>query len=148
VLRATLDAGEQPEGTRLALPTEDRLAIHELISLHGHLADEQRVDELDQLLTDDAVYDLDDFGMGQVVGLAAIRDLFGPSAVEQPAGHHVTNVLVTEHADGTVHVRSKGLSVMADGRAGTVVYDDVTVKTPAGWRIARRKVIARAQPGG
>jgi hypothetical protein len=43
-------------------------------------------------------------------------------------------------------VRSKGLSVMADGRAGTVVYEDVVVCTPDGWRIARRKVV-RAPAG-
>jgi hypothetical protein len=32
------------------------------------------------------------------------------------------------------------LSVLTDGSAGTVGYDDVVVRTDAGWRIAYRTV--------
>jgi hypothetical protein len=127
----------------MSLTVQDRLAVHELVSLHGHLADDRRADELDRLLTEDAVYDLADFGMGVVVGLPALRRLFEEAPGEQPLGHHVTNVMVTENVDGSAQVRSKGLAVMADGRAGTVVYDDRAVRTPAGWRIAHRKVVRR-----
>ena len=38
--------------------TADRLQIHELLALHGHLADEGRFDRLDELFTADAVYDM------------------------------------------------------------------------------------------
>jgi len=127
----------------MTLSADDRLAIHELISLHGHLADDRRAAELDRLLTDDAAYDVTDYGLGIVTGLPALRALFEAAPGAQPLGHHVTNVIVTEAADGTVGVRSKGLAVMPNGSAGTVVYDDVVTKTAAGWRIARRKVIAR-----
>src|SRR4051794_32562299 len=125
-----------PERTekRMTLSTDDRLAIHELISLHGHLADDGGADRLDQLLTDDARYDVEDFGLGVVVGLAALRELWTAAPGDQPLGHHVTNVVVTE-IHGEVRVRSKGLSVMPTGAAGTVVYDDVVVNTDAGWRI-------------
>jgi hypothetical protein len=126
----------------MSLSAEDRLAVHELISLHGHLADDRRAEDLDRLLTGDAVYDLDDYGMGQVEGLPALRRLFEERPGEQPVGHHVTNVLVSEEADGRVRVRSKGLAVMADGHAGTAIYDDTVVRTPAGWRISHRKVVA------
>jgi hypothetical protein len=127
----------------MPLSSDERLAIHELLSLHGHLCDDGRSGELELLLTDDAVMDVTDFGLGVVEGLPALRRLWETNAVEQPLGHHVTNVIVTEGADGTVLVRSKGLSVMANGRAGTVVYDDQLRKTPKGWRIARRKVVRR-----
>ena len=127
----------------MTLTADDRLAIHELISLHGHLADERRSADLDRFLTSDAAYDIEDFGFGIVRGMRDIRRLFDEAPGEQPVGHHVTNVLVTEQADGTVRARSKGLSVMADGTAGTVVYDDVVVSTPGGWRVSYRKVIAR-----
>ena len=127
----------------MSLTAQDRLAVHELVSLHGHLADDRQGDELDQLLTEDAVYDLADYGMGLVVGLPALRRLFEQAPGEQPLGHHVTNVVVTENADGSAQVRSKGLAVMADGTAGTAVYDDHAVRTPGGWRIARRKLIRR-----
>jgi hypothetical protein len=125
------------------LSTDERLAIHELLSLHGHLCDDGRSSELDLLLTDDAVMDVTDFNLGVVEGLPALRRLWETNGVEQPLGHHVTNVIVTEGAGGTVLVRSKGFSVMPNGRAGTVVYEDHVRKTPKGWRIARRKVVRR-----
>ncbi|QXC62634.1 nuclear transport factor 2 family protein [Aquihabitans sp. G128] len=126
----------------MTLSTADRLAIGELVSLHGYLADEHRFDELHLLLTADATYDVSDFGLGVVEGLDAIRALWGGGSGEPPAGHHVTNVIVTEDADGVVRVRSKGIAVMADGATGTVTYADVVVPTDHGWRIATRKVIA------
>ncbi len=125
------------------ISTADRLAIHELLALHGFLADERRFDELGLLLTVDAIYDVSDFGLGEVVGLDAIKVLWRGGSGEAPAGHHVTNVIVSEDEDGTVRVRSKGIAVMAAGAAGTVVYEDVVVLTPAGWRIAVRKVVGR-----
>jgi hypothetical protein len=135
----------------MTLSDVDRLAIHELLSLHGHLADDRRADELDRLFTEDAVLDLEDYGMGVVVGLAGISGLFRDAPGDQPAGHHVTNVIVTGEVDGTARVRSKGLAVMPDGHAGTTVYEDQVVRTPAGWRIAHRKIVrrvTRAAPAG
>jgi hypothetical protein len=125
----------------MSLSADDRLDIHELISLHGHLADDRRAADLGLLLTDDAEYDITAYGLGVVSGLAALIDLFSARPGEQPLGHHVTNVIVTEEADGTVTVRSKGLSVMASGVAGTVIYEDVVVRTDAGWRISHRRVV-------
>jgi SnoaL-like protein len=127
----------------MTLTTADRLEIHELVALHGHLADSRRSAELALLLTDDAVYDVADFGLGQVVGLPAVIELFAAAPGDQPIGHHVTNVMVTPAEPDVAHVRSKGLSVMADGRAGTVDYEDTVVRTPAGWRISRRTVVRR-----
>jgi len=127
----------------MPLSDADRLSIHELVSLHGHLADDRRPDELHRLLTDDASYDVTAYGFGVVQGLEALTALFAERPGQQPVGHHVTNVVVNEHDhdDSRAGVRSKGLSVMADGSAGTVVYDDIVVRTDAGWRIAHRTVI-------
>lgn len=122
----------------MSLPVDDRLSIHELVSLHGHLADDRRTDELHRLLTVDASYDVTAYGLGVVEGLDALTALFSERPGLQPIGHHVTNVVVTEHDHDSAGVRSKGLSVMADGRAGSVIYDDIVVRTNAGWRIARR----------
>jgi SnoaL-like protein len=123
---------------------EDRLEIHELVALHGHLADDRRAEDLGLLMTEDGVYDLEEFGLGEVVGLPAMTELFASAPGNQPIGHHVTNVLVTPRGADRADVRSKGLSVMADGAAGTVVYEDTVVRTPAGWRISRRKVVTRS----
>jgi hypothetical protein len=46
----------------MAVTTEDRLAIYELIALHGHLMDAGEFDQLDELFADDFVYDLESWG--------------------------------------------------------------------------------------
>ena len=127
----------------MPLTTTDRLAIHELVSLHGHLADDRRSEDLDLLLTPDASYDVSAYGLGVVQGLPALIELFSSAPGDQPIGHHVTNVIVTADPDldDRAQVRSKGLSVMADGRAGTVVYEDNVVRTADGWRISARVVL-------
>jgi hypothetical protein len=130
----------------MTLSVEDRLSIHELISLHGHLADDREHEKLDLLFTADASYDVTAYGLGVVRGLDALTELFRQRPGNQPLGHHVTNVIVDPTGDtgdtgDTAGVRSKGLAVMADGTAGTVTYDDVVVRTDAGWRIARRTVV-------
>jgi hypothetical protein len=125
----------------MPLSIEDRLSIHELISLHGHLTDDRQHERLYLLFTDDAAYDVSAFGLGVVQGLDALTELFVQRPGDQPIGHHVTNVMVGLGDDDTASVRSKGLAVMADGTTGTVTYDDVVVRTETGWRISQRTVI-------
>ena len=125
----------------MPLSVDDRLSIHELISLHGHLADDRRDGELGLLLTDDATYDISAYGMGVVRGIEALSRLFAERPGDQPIGHHVTNVIVTGEEGDRATVRSKGLAVMPDGAAGTVTYDDVVVRTPVGWRISHRTIV-------
>lgn len=126
----------------MSLSAIDRLEIYELLAIHGHIADDRRPEQLDEFLTPDAVYDITDYHLGVVRGLPALRDLFTARPGDQPVGHHVTNIVVLGHDDATAHVRSKGLAVMADGRAGTVTYEDTVTRTAAGWRVSHRKVIA------
>ncbi|KAA0022997.1 nuclear transport factor 2 family protein [Antrihabitans cavernicola] len=126
----------------MTLSTEDRLAIHELVALHGHLVDDHQPERLDELFTADAVLDIEQFGYGTIRGLARLREVFA-GREGHPIGHHTTNTIVTVSADGTVRARSKGFGVNADGTAGTTVYDDVVTATPNGWRIAHRTVVKR-----
>jgi hypothetical protein len=127
----------------MSLSTADRLEIHELVALHGHLTDDRRFDTLDLLMTVDGAYDVTDFGLGVVQGLPALTALFEAAPGNQPRGHHVTNVIVSadQSSADRATVRSKGLAVMPDGRADTVTYHDDVVRTPSGWRIERRKVV-------
>jgi SnoaL-like domain len=127
----------------MPLTTSDRLAINELVSLHGHLADDRRFSELSLLLTPEASYDVTAYDLGVVRGLPAVIELFSAAPGAQPVGHHVTNVVVTADPDrdDCARVRSKGISVMGDGRAGTVIYEDDVVRTEDGWRINARIVV-------
>ncbi|MFD1544927.1 nuclear transport factor 2 family protein [Nonomuraea guangzhouensis] len=132
----------------MTLGADDRAAITELISLHGHLFDDGELDRLDELFTADVVYDASDFGVGSLEGVAAIRAAALTLGAANPVGHHVTNVVLTEIADGQVRARSKGISIMAGGTCGSVTYDDVISYGDQGWRMSHRKIIARRTPLG
>ena len=128
------------------ITAEDRLAIRDVIALHGHVADDRDWDRLGELFTEDVVFDLEDFGFGTLHGLAALRDLSRASEDDksQPLAHHVTNIIVTGREEDTVRARSKALAVMPDGTSGTAVYEDVVRRDEHGWRISHRKVVKRA----
>jgi hypothetical protein len=129
----------------MTLTSDDRLSIHELLSLHGHLMDSGELDHLDGLFTQDVVYDLESLGAGTLYGVAAIKQAAVQLGERNPVAHHITNVVVTE-SDATVTARSKGIGVRTDGSVGSVVYDDVLRRTAEGWRISRRRVSLRAVP--
>lgn len=57
----------------MALSPEDRAAIVELISLHGHVFDDGDLDRLDVLFTPSVVYDVSALGGGALHGIEAIR---------------------------------------------------------------------------
>jgi 3-phenylpropionate/cinnamic acid dioxygenase small subunit len=130
----------------MILSRDDRLAIHELLSLHGHLMDDGALDRLDELFTDDVIYDLRDYGRGELRGIAAIADAARALGSANPLGHHVTNVVITGSEGESVSVVSKGIGIRADGSCGSLVYRDEVRKEEAGWRIARRRVVPRREP--
>jgi ketosteroid isomerase-like protein len=126
----------------MPLTTADRMAIHELLSLHGHLMDAGDLDQLDRLFTADVVYDLQPLGARELSGIAAIRDSAIALGDNNPVAHHVTNIVVNGD-DEPVTAQSKGIGVRKDGSVGSVVYDDELRLTTDGWRIARRRVSLR-----
>lgn len=130
------------------MPTtmDDRIAITDLINLHGHLTDRGDFDGLAALFTEEVVYDVSALGGGKLVGLAAVREAGLALADANPVAHHVTNIVLRETADGTVNALSKGFGVMADGSTGSVTYEDTIERTAAGWRIRHRIVHARRTP--
>lgn len=130
----------------MTLSVEDRLAVHELIALHGHLMDAGELDKMDELFSADVVYDVAAFGAGELHGHEAIKRAALALGDRNPVGHHVTNVYVTEDADGTVRAVSKGIGIYSNGSAGSVVYEDIVRREGAGWRIAYRKVTPRRAP--
>jgi SnoaL-like domain len=125
---------------------EDRVAIHELIALHGHLFDGGHLDRLDELFTEDVVYDVRALGGGELKGIAAIAEAARQLGDVNPLGHHTTNIVVVALDDNIAHVRSKGVGVSVDGSVSTVVYEDVVQRTARGWRLAARRVLPRRRP--
>lgn len=132
----------------MALTCEDRVAITELIAQHGHLCDSGDLDRLDEVFTTDVIYDLTDFGQQPLAGLQALAAAARALGELNPVGHHVTNTVITEPADGQVHARSKGIGINADGTCGSVTYEDTIVRGDRGWRISNRKILAQRAPLG
>ncbi|MFG1808740.1 nuclear transport factor 2 family protein [Streptomyces sp. NPDC049040] len=132
----------------MALTHEDRTAVTELISMHGHLVDSGRFDRMGELFTEDAIYDVGDLGGPQLRGLAAARDAALALGDGNPLGHHVTNIVLTELGDGQIRALSKGIGVTTEGTCGTVTYDDTVSRTEDGWRITHRRVLAHRAPLG
>ncbi len=62
--------------------------------------------------------------------------------------NHGTNVVITPIGTDRAEVISKGIGVGAGGRVGSVSYDDVVVRGPSGWRIAKRTVRLRRADAG
>lgn len=132
----------------MTITADDRAAISELLAMHGHLIDAGELDRLEEVLTPDAVYDVTDLGGAPLEGVAACREAALALGEGNPLGHHVTNIVITETTAGGVLARSKGIGVNADGTTGTVTYEDTIIRSPAGWRISHRRVIARRAPLG
>jgi hypothetical protein len=127
------------------LDISDRLALHELVALYGHLIDERRWDELGRVFVPEVVYDATDF---DIPVTRTLDDLVAEWTSEvgltrHPVAHHTTNVVVSEADDGTVRLVSKGIGVGAGGRVGSVTYRDVAVRVDGGWRLTSRTVELR-----
>ncbi|MFC0432364.1 nuclear transport factor 2 family protein [Kutzneria buriramensis] len=131
----------------MALTAQDRIDITDLINLHGHLVDGGAWNRVEDVFRADVAYDLEDFGLGTLHGVAAIREAALALGEANPVGHHVTNIVITEGGENEVRVRSKGIGISAAGTAGSVEYDDIVAQTPEGWRIRYRKVTARRRTG-
>jgi 3-phenylpropionate/cinnamic acid dioxygenase small subunit len=130
----------------MTLSLQDRLAVTELIALHGHLVDAGELDRWSEVFTPDVLYDVSDFGQGRLTGLDALREVALALGSGNPVAHHVTNVVVEQVAEDRVRALSKGLGVRADGSCGSATYEDTVVRTADGWRICHRRVLARRVP--
>jgi 3-phenylpropionate/cinnamic acid dioxygenase small subunit len=120
----------------MPLDTRDLIEIHMMLALYGHTIDDRDWPALDQVFTEDIVYDATDFGLGVMRGIPAIVEAWR-EPFEHPLAHHTTNVVITEDPDGTVRVRAKHIGPRVSGIT-LVTYQDVVRKTPEGWRIAER----------
>jgi hypothetical protein len=130
----------------VALTADDRIAITDLLNRHGHLTDHGDFDAMTELFAENVTYDLSALGGGVLVGLAAAGEAARRLGDANPVAHHITNIVLKEAADGTVHALSKGLGIMADGSAGSVTYQDTIEATAAGWRVTHRIIRPRRTP--
>ena len=125
----------------MTINVSDRLAIHELLALYGHIIDDRQFQRLSEIFTNDAVFDLSLYGGTSYVGLDAIIKLMEDTN-EHPLAHHASNIVISIENE-VVSVISKGIGVGYKGRVGSVVYRDVLEKVDSGWLIKHRSVELR-----
>ena len=130
------------------LNAEDRWAIGEILSLHGHLFDGGHLDRLGEIFTPDVVYDMSAAGVGTFEGIEAIRSAALQLGAGNPIAHHVTNVVITGEDDSPVTARSKGLMLMANGTFASVTHLDTLRRHNGGWRISHRVISPQRTPLG
>lgn len=130
----------------MSLTAEDRWAIGETISLHGHLFDEGDLERLDELFTSDVVYDVTDVGMAPLRGIDEIRRAALELGDANPVAHHVTNIIIIDVDGDRVKTRCKAIAVKTDGSCGSATYLDTLRRENGRWRLCHRIVLARRIP--
>ncbi len=130
------------------LHAEDRQAIGEIVSLHGHLFDGGHLGRLGEIFTPDVVYDMSAVGVGTFAGIETIRRAALQLGPGNPVAHHVTNVVISGEEDGRATARSKILMLMADGTLASVTCLDTLRRHDGGWRISRRVISPQRTPLG
>lgn len=125
------------------LSTDNRLQISETLARLAFVVDENALDQLGEVFTPDATYDMSSSGMGAFKGLEAIRTAAGQlfASGHAPLSHFATNIVITETGESTASVRSKGLMIMSDGSVHGVVYDDTVALHEGRWLIASRVIL-------
>lgn len=135
----------------MSLSVDDRWRIHETIALHGHLVDAGAHDRLDEVFTPNLELDLGGADLEPVPIADPDRALevyiaAGKRRPGKAVAMHVTNTLVRENGGGAT-AWSKAMLVDAAGGISCFTYEDHLVRTGDGWRIRRRRIDARRDPG-
>jgi 3-phenylpropionate/cinnamic acid dioxygenase small subunit len=123
----------------------DRLEIRELLDRYAAVVDERRWDALLEVFTPDAQVDYTSTG-GKSGALRPVMEWLARALAPWPLNlHFVTNAaieLAGDRARSRCYFQAPMGRVLPDGTQEIITnagwYDDELVRTPAGWRIARR----------
>lgn len=132
----------------MKLSADDRLDIIELPGRYADALDTLQPEQLHDVFTDDAVWEVVD-GHVRLVGIDEIKEFMGRADVH-PGAHIMTNIYIAgveEDPEGggpVVQLSSRGIYPVGPSDSKKPVgvfygrYDDVIVQTDAGWRIRHR----------
>lgn len=129
----------------MARTPQDTLEIHEVVVRYGFVVDDREWDRFGDVLTEDAVIDLRDHdvdppaGLGPYTGLDEITHHYR-DVLTHPSQHMLVNHVIDDVSDDEVVVRSKALIPLPEQKVAGLLYRDVVVRTPKGWRIRQKNV--------
>ena len=127
----------------MTLTPEDRAEIEQVIAAYGHVVDDNAWTSAHLVFAENFVFDFSHFGRPNLNGVSELRAALKGRKVYS---HHSTNVTIFEDEDGRVRVRSKFIGFPVEGAPISGDYRDEFVRTPKGWRLARRRSSVR-DPG-
>ncbi len=111
--------------------------VERLILSAGYVLDSHEYERMGEVFAEEI--DFANPGRLEAQGLAALIAAF--QAIPDPArSHHTTNVVVRMIDEDEAEVRSKALTIRADGAVAPAEYTDLVRRTDAGWRVARRRI--------
>jgi uncharacterized protein (TIGR02246 family) len=121
---------------------DDRFEIQMLVARYAHASDDRDVDRMVACFTPDAEFTYE--GSSRVVGEAELRTYYGKAFERKAASTHLmTNVVIDIKGDQARGKTSAVAFLSAHDRDTVVMrglrYDDVFVRTPAGWCISKRE---------
>jgi 3-phenylpropionate/cinnamic acid dioxygenase small subunit len=119
----------------------ERQLVEAVLLEYCYLVDDQRWEELDRVYAQDVEFKNAYAGV-ELRGLQELTSWY--RSATNPAGHMVANVMVSFDGRNLARVRSKYVTVRAQGSAGTGEYLDTLERTGHGWRITSRTVVVRA----
>lgn len=132
-----------------ALPHDDYVEIQAVVACYGRFYDDDRIDDLVDLMTEDAVFYPNWPGVApeQVSGKAALREFFAGARAHcsttniQPR-HHATNIIIAAGSANETNVSAGMLYAESSPGAEPTLklvgqYDYVLVKHDDRWSIAR-----------
>ena len=120
---------------------EDQLDILRVISLYCHVADDKALDRLGEVFSEDCV--MRPPKPGPLHGIPAIVDYYTTFTPKTPIpviGHLTLDSVIEFDSPTTARGRSKGMGFRADMGFVLTEYNDIFVKTAAGWRIKDRLI--------
>lgn len=120
------------------LTLADRREIDDLFIRYSNMIDERRFSRIGEVFTEDGVFDLTAYDNGEHHGHAAIAETIRSSA--NPLIHIAVNIELNPETPDRVHSLARCLAVRVTEPTTVATYRDILVRTPAGWRIARRAV--------
>ncbi|HET7015098.1 MAG TPA: nuclear transport factor 2 family protein [Streptosporangiaceae bacterium] len=131
----------------------DRAAITEVLHAYARLVDERDFSAVAGLFTDDCVAE---YGIRETDTMRSSAALAGwltrMLADGTPTSHHISNVQIrftdADHAESICYVHAwHGAPGTAPDPVILARYVDSHERTPAGWRIARRRMLAHGLIG-